>query len=74
MSFEFEKLWDVEADSEAQDRDDVVARRPRLRVIVERVADREVSGTKVKITKVRLGLFWLCKIMGFVMIFYVRLG
>ena len=43
LSFQFEKLWDVEADGEGQDGDDVVAGRPGLRMVVERVADREVS-------------------------------
>jgi hypothetical protein len=40
---ELEKFWDVEADGEGQDRDDVVANGPGLGQVVERVADGEVS-------------------------------
>ena len=57
LSFQFEKLWDVEADGEGQDGDDVVAGRPGLRVVVERMADREVSEEMV------LNVFRDCKFL-----------
>jgi len=43
LSFQFKKFWNVEAYGEGQDGNDVVAGRPGLRVVVERMADREVS-------------------------------
>jgi hypothetical protein len=48
---ELEKFWDVEADGEGQDRDDVVANGPGLGQVVERVADGEVSKKKFEETR-----------------------
>jgi hypothetical protein len=46
VGLELEELWDVEADGEAQDGDDVVAGRPGLGVVVKRVTNGEISVTK----------------------------